>query len=516
MKTTRNRWALGAVLLGLATVLPGCGGGGGGGGGGGDGAGGSPPPAAGQVGTVRWLQDSVFVERDVFATESAPSAVASLSVQAPNVAYWYRYRFDANVVSIGVADRSADDGLDFRITFFNAFRQRRATYNDTLSVDLCLDSLCNRPVAGSPFTIPLRMDVGYYAQPEPDLPVLAPAQTSALQHDVVGAAYSATLDAVVTVSARPVPALRVHDLRTGTTRQIALLTAPTSVVLSADGRQATVGHDAAISRVDLGADSAAAVRRWPVPDMVLAVLPTGPSQAVAVGGMPNAGWNSIYFVDTDTGAIGKAGGFGGSYGNNVPVLHPSGNRIYTADRDISPSDVRVLDLRVPVTEARFVDSRYHGEYEICAPVQSSRDGSKLYTGCGVVMGSAARLADDMVYAGRMVMSVGRGAFPRSFSAASISVAPDDRSVSMIEQDAVECRPPVAGFPSDCNTRLAVYDTLTLARQSLHAMGVHQRERDRLRQWGRHLVHRADGSRVLVTEVRTQDEDVPLWLMHRLP
>lgn len=484
----------------LAAALAACGGGGGG-----------SDPAPPQVSNVSWLQNSVVFERDVFDTGAQPPVTASLSIRAPGVRYWYAYTYNQNLYALGISFRTQDDGLDFSVQPFGSQARAAGVYNDSLTVRLCYDQACTREVQGSPFSLPIQLRVGYFAAPETGVPLLAPKQTTLLNHDVVAAAYSHALDAVVMVSARPDPVLLVHDLRSGATRRVALLSAPTSLSLGADGLQAAVGHDAAVSLVDLRAGASNPVQRMAVPLPVGAVLLAG-TRVVAMGAQVFNS-NEVYWLDTSTGLASRAGNFLFP-GVGEPVLHPDGDRLYSADSSRYPDDVWRLDLNVGAAVAQVVDSRYHGQYPFCSRLALSPDGRRLYTGCGVVLSVSPLVANDMLYAGQLALSTPAPSSTQRFRATSLAVAPNNAQLALLEEDGYACDARLP-FLSDCHTHLAVYDTTTLARLSLRGMPVLERGADRIRQWGRRVMVRADGSLLLLAEARTQGEATPTWLLHRV-
>ncbi|HET9822663.1 MAG TPA: hypothetical protein VFQ16_12640 [Burkholderiaceae bacterium] len=460
---------------------------------------------------MAWLQSTVRAEHDVFSTSAQVVATASLAIRAPAGGYWFRYRFDQSLSSVTHSFRTADEGLDFSVRF-SVFPQREpGSYTDTLSVSICYDEACSREVQGSPFTMPLRLDVGYFARAEQGVTPVVPVQTTVLDHDVVGVAYSAALDAVITASALPEPMLRVHDLRSGLVRSHALLTAPTSLSVGADGLHAAVGHDAAVSLVDLQAGPASAVSRMQVPMAVGSVVLAG-ARIVAIGAQA-FNWNDIYWVDTATGVATRAGS-GKVFGIGDSVLHPSGDRIYFADRGVSPDDVIRMDLDGDPAAAQTHDSRYHGDYAFCSRVAISPDGRRLYTGCGVVLSTATLLEDDMRYAGQMALSPADAATLQPYVSTALSVAPDGAHVALLEENRYTCNPQIDRL-DDCHTRVAVYDAATLARRSLLGLAPYQRGSDSLKQWGRRVMHRSDGSLIVMAEVRTRNEATPTWLLHRL-
>jgi hypothetical protein len=94
------------------------------------------------------------------------------------------------------------------------------------------------------------------------------------------------------------------------------------------------------------------------------------------------------------------------------------------------------------------------------------------------------------------------------------VAPDNSNVVLLEENVFTCSPRSDQLDA-CHTRIASYDTTTLARRSLRGLATYERGADRLKQWGRRVMHRSDGSLIVIAEVRTRDEATPTWLLHRL-
>lgn len=519
------RLRLVALAVGVAAMAAGCGGGGGGG---------TPPPSAGtpiaapppspppappppppppgQVSNVRWLLTGVDLRHDVFATVSQQTVTASLAMDAPSVPYWFSYAYSSDFARVNYGFRTEDDGMDFRVDVLTPWNIEPGVYTDELRVSICHDQACSNPVTGSPFVLPMRLDVGYHDRPEPGVAALAIDETTVLRYVVRAAAYSAALDAVVTVSAEPAPALRVHDLGSGAVSTVSLLTAPTSLSLSPDGRRAAVGHDAAVSLVALDAGPGEPVRRMALPMAVGPVVLADSGRIVAIEGEVHA-HNRVFWIESSDGSTTRLDPEFQIYGPVDVVLHPSGQRLYAANMGVSPDDVHVMELSGEAGSARFVDSRYHGQYPFCGRLQLSRDGSRLYTACGVVLQTQADPALDMQYAGRFALS-SRTPLGGDYRARALSVSPDDTRLAVLEQDSLSCDSRILRL-NDCYTRVAVYDTTTLARTSLHGLGPYTRGEDRLRQWGRALFHRADGSLLLLAEVRTKDEPTPTWLLHRL-
>jgi hypothetical protein len=91
---------------------------------------------------------------------------------------------------------------------------------------------------------------------------------------------------------------------------------------------------------------------------------------------------------------------GGIYAGVEMRMHPDGNRLYTATRGLSPSDIERFDL-VDGVPLEGHDSRYHGDYPMCGDVWFSADGTHIFTPCGTVLRSSVNLEDDMIYNGTL-------------------------------------------------------------------------------------------------------------------
>ncbi len=81
-------------------------------------------------------------------------------------------------------------------------------------------------------------------------------------------------------------------------------------------------------------------------------------------------------------------------------LHPAGDAIYTADNDLSPSDIQKHDISGG-TAAYLYDSPYHGDFAMCGDLWISQDGLRIFTRCGNVFRSSPLQEDDMTYNGSL-------------------------------------------------------------------------------------------------------------------
>lgn len=464
---------------------------------------------------ISWITTPAPVQRDAFASLAQPPMRASLSVQNASGRIWLRYRHDDSQTVVSHDFRTDGKGVVFDIQFINVPQGVAGTYADTLTVQICEDEACTRQAAGSPTRLPLQLAVGYFARAEAGVAPLVPRQTTVLAHDVVAAAYSAALDAVITVSNLPAPVLRVHELASGLTRSVALSATPTALSVSPDGLQAAVGHERTVSLVQLQSGSTAPLRSLAVPQRVGALSLTG-QRVVVFDGPRTSGGSSVHSVDLLTEAVTMLGTPPLNpvqiHGVQAVALHPAGDRLYLADVGLSPDDVFRLDLGQAPADATLTDSPYHGEHPFCGRLALSPDGQRLYTGCGALLGTASNPDDDLRYIGQLPLSPVDPVSHDSYRAPALSVAPDSRSVALLEHRWQACESQFDRL-SECHTRLAVHDATTLARRSLLGLGPHVRGSDSLQQFGRHLLHRRDGSLIVLAEVRTGATATPTWLMH---
>jgi len=214
-----------------------------------------------------------------------------------------------------------------------------------------------------------------------------------LDHRVVDAEFSAATGVIVTVSAAPSPRLNIIDPELGLTQSVALTRAPTAVSVAPSGRYAAVGHDAAVSYVNLilrqvervyvtttdAVDVILGDRGW------MYVLPRRDQ------------WENVYSINLSTGVQETSGTI---YAGTVGKLHPSGDFIYLADRGLSPSDIEKFDLRAGRAVAMY-DSPYHGDYPFSGDLWFLEDGSRLIARSNHVFRVSEARNEDLTYAGKL-------------------------------------------------------------------------------------------------------------------
>ncbi len=486
-------WALMASCL----VLAACGGGGSGGS---STPGGTTTPVtpSNDIG-AHMSMSSVTVERDLYRRNQVEKVELALLVDRPPAeGYYYRVTYTKKALNfIGESPRT-DSGLDLQVGLSSPGVLGLGSYDDTITVEVCIDSKCATPARGSPFVVPVKLKVGHFAEPEAGQPQQVLTDAVTLPHDVVAAAYSASLDAVVSVSKAPAAALNLRSLADGQTRSVALASVPTSVALSPDGRRAAVGHDGAVSLVDLvpaTPGAAMAVSRFAVSMPVGAVVLDGQGRIYAFGSAPT--WAYLHWVDTANGIDKTA--TANIYSPVLPVLHAAGDRIYFSTRDVSPNDIYNVTLEA-AGPRDAVDSPYHGDYEICGQVWTSATSSRLYTACGKVFTASSDPSLDMRYAGSFAMSASTSTASFGYAALSISDSLVSNQLVVLEQDKFNCDPRLDMLYA-CFTRVGTFNATDMALQARASLAPVTVGADRFAQVGRYVFHRVNGKVVLLTELR---------------
>jgi len=379
---------------------------------------------------------------------------------------------------------------EMRLDFHYGFPSQQAwgVYRHAVTLDVCYDAQCQRPVTGSPFVVDSSYEVVNVPPADTgfaDLPVTA---SRGLAHNVIDAEYSRSLDAIVMVSSWPENALVIHDGPTGTQRRVALSKPPTSVSIGPDGRQAVVGHDALLTQVDLDTLATRTVNAGlRVGDLVL----DGRGKVYAFTPMYSASID-LYTIDLASGAQStRQGTWPGTQGR----LHPSGDRLYAASNGLQPDDIENYDISTgAVTAVR--DSIYHGEHPFCGNLWFSEDGATIYTACARTFSASATASLDMVYQGTLPLTDSMLYGPKFRSLSQRSAL---NEIVAVEDSGNDCEEH-SGSQVSCRSRLGFYksDNLGLtARYAINPVQVGPRLYD---QRGLFVFHRNDGRKLVVTRL----------------
>jgi hypothetical protein len=360
-------------------------------------------------------------------------------------------------------------------------------YQDEVRLSICHNESCSLQVNGSPMQITIGYAVApFEARPERSVPALSVLDRLELTHDVVDAEYSAALDAIVMVSARPTNALHVHYPDTGVRHSVALDRTPTAVSVAPDGLSAAVGHDALISYVDLEALGDAAPAAPVLLDISTHVFDLildgrGHVHAIPLRDPWVTGRAASVEIATNTEQPGSA--FLGPESRGR--LHPSGDFIYTATRYVYPEDVLKWDIRSGVLD-RLYDSPYHGEYPMCGDVWISEDGATLYTACGTTLLASTDRATDMTYMGSLALS-----FTEHGRIHALSQSGEAREIMLLEAEPLKCDP--SARPGQCYTRLGIFESDFLNRSALYSVPPIEVDDSAYAQRGLFVFHSANGA-----------------------
>lgn len=212
--------------------------------------------------------------------------------------------------------------------------------------------------------------------------------------DIVDAEYDLAQNRIIFAAQGP-SALHVYEPVTGTDQTVALPTTPTAVSVDPTGTHAAVGHNGAVSYVDLATRTVIAT--WPVSTDAIDVVLAGNGFAYVFPRTDQ--WEQIRTIQLSTGAE-TLSATSSIYAGTVAKLAPGKLALYGADNGLSPSDIEKYDI-TSGTATVLYDSPYHGDYQMCGDLWMSQDGTRIFTRCGNVFRASDLQADDMTYAGAL-------------------------------------------------------------------------------------------------------------------
>lgn len=375
--------------------------------------------------------------------------------------------------------------VELDIRFRSGAELGSGDFSDTIDVTLCYDVTCARLVEGSPLTISTAVSV--FMPPEPGVPPLMVTSREALPHDVIDAEFSTALNRVVMVGRWPVNALYVYEVATGTEHEQPLAAVPTSVSVAPDGLTAAVGHDGAITVVELGS-----VGQPGAPAPILLDVSTTVDDVILDGNgyvhaMPRTDTAvAIYSVEIATNTERVSTGSPVHPGSRAR-LHPSGDYLYTANKGVSPDDIEKWDIR-PGAATRLYDSPYHTDFLVCHDLWMHESGSAIYTACGNVFQSSTDPAQDLLQAGALEMYQA-GSLPFRIRWLDRSAVRDE--IAVIEHDYLRCVLLPGSAP--CYTHLAYFDGASLDRLDFFTLAPFRVDGTDYAQQGLFVFHDAVGT-----------------------
>ena len=206
-----------------------------------------------------------------------------------------------------------------------------------------------------------------------------------LSGSFVDAEYSSVTDRIVTIDGTR---LTIIDAD-GSERHVSLPRSGQAVSIAPDGETAAVGHDGWVSHIDLAA--AAVLDTISVPADIGDIVIDGNNNAY---GFPSTGqWVSIENINLANGTVSRTGTV---RHQTQARLHPSGDKMYGADRGVSPSDLERYSITSgQVTEV--YDSPYHGDYPFCGNLWMGPEGSTILSACRVMVRASNNQSTDLTY-----------------------------------------------------------------------------------------------------------------------
>ncbi|MDQ5768516.1 PKD domain-containing protein [Thiothrix subterranea] len=223
------------------------------------------------------------------------------------------------------------------------------------------------------------------------------AAANPLNGNTLDAAYSDALDQLITVSSQPRNALNIIHPNSGRQQTVALPFVPTSLAISPDGETAVVGHNGAITHVDLAHAEILDVHE----DLGINVFDIALGNNGKAYATPPASlrWSYLYAIDLASGSVQEDGGtqrlFGGAHLQAVPSL----KAVYTLDTAFAKNDLNRYDTSA-AQPMWLHDSPYYGQHDVGGAnsnLWSTDDGMYLLTAGGSLFQTAAQVEADMHY-----------------------------------------------------------------------------------------------------------------------
>lgn len=391
-----RRLAWSVAVAALLGSLAACGGGGGGS----SSSGGTvvdPPAAPTPTLQVSPKEVSTAV---VWGTYEQPSVNFEVRIADPVVGetyYVYVYKDGTSIDRAAYMPNGYSGTL--LVVFKTAAEVGAGTFVSNVRLEGCYDQACTKPMAGSPVSVKVTLIVppapGTVPAPEPGVAQFVPTSRSTLNHDVIDAEFSPTLNAIVMVSSHPTAGLHIYDLATSSERSIALASAPTSLGIGPDGVHAVIGHAGAVSYLDLrtvGTSGAAPPMQLPI---------SAPAGDMVLGG------NGYAYVFPSTAApiarvhaVDVATGLESVGADDVPAgmrarIAPDGASLVAASQE----ELHTFTIAGGVASRVAVHSDAGG-YP-CGDLVYNRSGDLLFTGCGMVLQPIAAQPGNFAYVTRL-------------------------------------------------------------------------------------------------------------------
>nr|QNO47633.1 hypothetical protein PGBELJNO_00031 [Methanosarcinales archaeon ANME-2c ERB4] len=207
------------------------------------------------------------------------------------------------------------------------------------------------------------------------------------------------------LSSKPDYKLYIVNLITGTVDKISFSNMTESLTITPQGdaiylalltREHSYGfdeHEGCIAEID--PDTRSVVREFRINVDPYDIVATSDGCLYASSG--SGQWTYIRGYDLNT--TSEVGNASIRHRSHIK-LHPSENCIYSADTDLSPSDIEKFGISEGDIQALY-DSPYHGDYPMWGDLEISPDGTKIFTISGHVFRSTESQSTDMTHIGSL-------------------------------------------------------------------------------------------------------------------
>lgn len=314
---------------------------------------------------------------------------------------------------------------------------------------------------------------------------LGECSTASLPLQVVDVDYSGSLERLIVLGSAP-NAVSIFDVEALTSVDIELPLLGSSVSVSPDGETAAVAHNGYVSIVDLVAE-----------ELTDTIATTTVAGDVVMGSngfaylLPESDqWVGIHSIDIAAGMeVGEVDGFS-IYAGTLAKLHPGGEAMYGITVGLSPTDIEHYDITAgPV--GTVTDSQYHGDYTMCGDIWISKDGLRIFTGCGTAFRAAPGTADDMTYNGALEEAPSTDIYGTRYQ----SIAHDEVNGKVYAIPASGSSFDETPTPEEATFRTFSYEFLSL--ESTRDIPCYEANATKYAMYGRYVFASSDGARVVI-------------------
>lgn len=181
-----------------------------------------------------------------------------------------------------------------------------------------------------------------------------------LAYNVIDAAYSDSMERLITVSSAPDNALNIINPATGEQQSILLNYAPTSLAISPTGDSAVVGHNGAVTYINL--QTASLIGFYDITGFKVFDLALDGKGIAYASPTENVQWGTLKTINLTTGAL-QDSPYAYLRGGAYLQIADAMNGLYTLDTGLPPVDIEKFDTtsNPPV---HLYESPYNGDFDM--------------------------------------------------------------------------------------------------------------------------------------------------------